>query len=88
MLAVTTSSDDIHCTIWGFNRHAVGAHHSRAGIYIDYLMAIGNPEPYTQALLWFTVISLAAIPLFYFAGRFYETDKARLNALVHGGLKG
>jgi hypothetical protein len=51
-------------------------------------MAIGNPEPYTQALLWFTVISLAAIPLFYFAGRYYETDKARLHALVRVGLKG
>lgn len=51
---------------------------SLAGIYIDYLIDIKSPEPYTQALLWFTVISLTAIPLFYFAGRRYEADKARL----------
>ena len=61
---------------------------SLAGIYIDYLMAIGNPQPYTQALLWFTVISLTAIPLFYFAGRRYETDKTRLHALTLADRKG
>jgi MFS transporter, Spinster family, sphingosine-1-phosphate transporter len=53
---------------------------SLAGIYIDYLIDIKSPEPYTQTLLWFTVISLTAIPLFFFAGRRYEADKARLNS--------
>ena len=38
-----------------------------AGIYIDHLAAAGS-EPYTMALLWFTVISMAAIPLFFGAG--------------------
>jgi hypothetical protein len=61
---------------------------SLAGIYIDYLIDIKSPEPYTQTLLWFTVISLTAIPLFYFAGRRYETDKARLNSLAQTNLKG
>lgn len=51
---------------------------SAAGIYVDWLMARGSAEPYTSALLWFTVISFSAIPLFYFAGRRYERDKARL----------
>jgi len=85
--------EEIRATVVAFyilllNMAGVAIGVSLAGIYIDYLMAIGNPEPYTQALLWFTVISLAAIPLFYFAGRYYETDKARLNALVRVGLKG
>jgi MFS family permease len=51
---------------------------SAAGVYIDWLMARGNEAPYTLALLWFTVISLSAIPLFYFAGRRFERDRARL----------
>ena len=85
--------EEIRATVVAFyilllNMAGVAIGVSLAGIYIDYLMAIGNPEPYTQALLWFTVISLAAIPLFYFAGRYYETDKARLHALVRVGLKG
>jgi len=52
---------------------------SAAGIYVDYLIAVGNPEPYTTALLWFTVVSFFAIPLFYFAGRCYEQDKKALS---------
>ncbi len=51
---------------------------SAAGVYVDWLMARGSAEPYTSALLWFTVISFSAIPLFYFAGRRYEQDRARL----------
>lgn len=49
-----------------------------AGVYIDHLMAAGESEPYTKALLWFTVISMTAIPLFFAAGRRFERDKARL----------
>jgi len=49
-----------------------------AGVYIDHLMATGVSEPYTKALLWFTVISMTAIPLFFAAGRRFERDKARL----------
>jgi hypothetical protein len=48
---------------------------SAAGVYVDYLMAAGAAEPYTTALLWFTVISFLAIPLFFFAGRRYDTDR-------------
>ncbi|TNF84250.1 MAG: MFS transporter [Gammaproteobacteria bacterium] len=51
---------------------------SAAGIYVDWLMARGSEAPYTTALLWFTVISLSAIPLFFFAGRRFERDRARL----------
>ncbi len=51
---------------------------SAAGIYVDWLIGRGSPEPYTSALLWFTVISFSAIPLFYLAGRRFERDKAVL----------
>ena len=54
-----------------------------AGIYIDHLAAAGESEPYTMALLWFTVISMAAIPLFFGAGRRFERDKSKL-ATVFG----
>lgn len=55
---------------------AVGV--SAAGYYIDWLIAQGSDAPFTTALLWFTAISFSAIPLFYFAGRRYETDRRRL----------
>ena len=55
---------------------------SLAGVYIDYLIVNGNEAPYTAALLGFTVVSLIAIPLFYGAGRRYEVDKARLQAVT------
>ncbi len=53
---------------------------SAAGIYIDYLIGQGAAEPYTTALLYFTAISFLAIPLFFFAGRRYETDQTKLTA--------
>jgi predicted MFS family arabinose efflux permease len=85
--------EEIRATVVAFyilllNMAGVAIGVSLAGVYIDYLMAIGNPQPYTQALLWFTVISLTAIPLFYFAGRRYEADKARLTALKLADRKG
>ena len=52
-----------------------------AGIYIDHLAAAGESEPYTMALLWFTVISMASIPLFFGAGRRFERDKSKLAAV-------
>ena len=76
--------EEIRATVIAFyilllNMAGVAIGVSLAGIYIDYLIDINSPEPYTQTLLWFTVISLTAIPLFFFAGRRFEADKARLN---------
>ncbi|MGE0624805.1 MAG: MFS transporter [Pseudomonadales bacterium] len=51
---------------------------STAGVYVDWLIDRGHEAPYTSALLWFTVISLSAIPLFFMAGRRFERDRARL----------
>ena len=53
---------------------------SAAGIYIDYLIGQGAAEPYTTTLLYFTAISFLAIPLFFFAGRRFETDQTELTA--------
>jgi predicted MFS family arabinose efflux permease len=53
---------------------------STAGVYIDWLIEDGSANPYTTTLLWFTVISFTAIPLFFFAGRRYERDRERLFA--------
>jgi len=51
---------------------------SAAGVYVDWLIDRGSAEPYTSALLWFTVISFSAIPLFFLAGRRYDQDRERL----------
>ncbi|WP_287421231.1 MFS transporter [Reinekea sp.] len=52
---------------------------SAAGIYVDYLIVQGDTEPYTTALLYFTMISFLAIPLFYAAGRRFDVDRAKLH---------
>ncbi|MEJ6684593.1 MAG: MFS transporter [SAR86 cluster bacterium] len=52
---------------------------SAAGIYVDHLIVQGDTEPYTTALLYFTMISFLAIPLFYAAGRRFDVDRAKLH---------
>ena len=48
------------------------------GWIIDALQAQGSDSAYTDTLLGFTLISLSAIPLFFFAGLRYERDKRAL----------
>ncbi|MBE8191811.1 MAG: MFS transporter [Alphaproteobacteria bacterium] len=48
------------------------------GITIDYLIAQGVAEPYTQTLLAFTLLSATSIPLMYVAGKRFHQDKAAL----------
>jgi len=48
------------------------------GIVIDALAARGVAAPYTWTLLVFTVISLGAAPLYYWAGHRYQSDRRRL----------
>ena len=48
------------------------------GVVIDALMARGVAEPYTWTLLAFTIISLGAAPLYYWAGRRYQADRQHL----------
>ncbi|MCZ0942957.1 MAG: MFS transporter [Gammaproteobacteria bacterium] len=48
------------------------------GVVIDLLMGLGVAAPYTWTLLAFTIISLGAAPLYYWAGRRYQSDRKRL----------
>ena len=48
------------------------------GWIIDALQAQGSDSAYTDTLLGFTLISLSASPLFFFAGLRYERDKKAL----------
>ena len=48
------------------------------GLMIDVLQAAGSTTAYTDTLLVFTLISLSAIPLFFFAGRRYDQDRRAL----------
>jgi len=50
------------------------------GVVIDYLKEAGTVEPYTWTLLTFTLISMVAIPLFFFAGRRFDRDREALYA--------
>ncbi|MEM7216966.1 MAG: MFS transporter [Pseudomonadota bacterium] len=60
------------------NLVGVGIGVTAAGIAIDMMIGAGIAEPYTKALLGFTLTSMLAIPAFYLAGRLFERDKARL----------
>jgi len=51
------------------------------GIAIDAMRVAGVAQPYTWTLVIFTVISLLAIPCFWFAGQRYQRDQERLFAL-------
>ena len=50
------------------------------GVAIDYMIANAISQPYTMTLLVFTLISMFAIPLFYFAGRRFDQDREALFA--------
>ena len=50
------------------------------GVVIDYMTATGGEEPYTFTLFTFTLLSMLAIPLFYFAGRRFDKDREALFA--------
>ncbi len=58
----------------------IGVGVSIAGYVIDALQAASVPEPYTRTLLAFTLISMAAIPMFFYAGRRFHRDRDALLA--------
>jgi MFS transporter, Spinster family, sphingosine-1-phosphate transporter len=68
--------------ILSLNLVGVGFGITSAGILIDYLMAHSVPSPYTWALVAFTLLSMLCIPLFYVAGRRFQTDRERLYVAV------
>jgi len=66
--------------ILALNFVGLGIGVTAGGVVIDYLKAAGNIEPYTWTLLAFTLISMLAIPLFYYAGRRFDRDREALYA--------
>jgi MFS family permease len=76
---------EIRATIVAFyilmlNLIGLGFGISLGGVAIDVLQARGVAQPYTWTLLAFTLLSFAAIPLFWLAGRRFAADKARLDS--------
>ncbi|MCP5181219.1 MAG: MFS transporter [Pseudomonadales bacterium] len=68
--------------ILSLNFVGLGIGITAGGYTVDWLLASGTAEPYTWTLLAFTVISLLAVPMFFFAGKRAAQDKARLEALL------
>ncbi len=50
------------------------------GVLIDFLISQSVAEPYTWALVAFTLLSMLCIPCFYIAGRRFQMDRERLYA--------
>ena len=68
--------------ILSLNLVGLGIGVTGAGYAIDWMAESGVAEPYTVTLVVFSIISALAIPLFYFAGRRFEQDRAALCASV------
>ena len=52
------------------------------GIMADYAVAQGYEDPYTNLLVGFSLMFLIlGPPLYYFAGKYYESDKKKLNKI-------
>ena len=68
--------------ILSLNLVGLGIGVTGAGYAIDWMAESGVAEPYTVTLVVFSIISAIAIPLFYFAGRRFEQDRAALYASV------
>ena len=66
--------------LFALNFVGLGLGITGGGILVDTLQSSGVAEPYTWTLIGFTVLSGLAIPLFFFAGRRFEADRARLYA--------
>ena len=54
------------------------------GIMADYAVAQGYKDPYTNLLVGFSLMFLVlGPPLYYFAGKYYQSDKKRLNEIFN-----
>ena len=52
------------------------------GIMADYAVAQGYEDPYTNLLVGFSLMFLVlGPPLYYFAGKYYQSDKKKLNKI-------
>ena len=66
--------------ILSLNLIGLGLGITLGGISVDMMREANVAEPYTWMLLIFTLLSAAAIPLFWLAGRRYQQDR---EALLH-----
>jgi MFS family permease len=56
----------------------LGIGNTGMGIVVDHLRSIGEPQPYTIAIIIFICISVLAVPAFYLAGIWSKRDRASL----------
>ena len=76
---------NIRATVVGFyimllNVVGLGVGNTGAGLLADRVKAAGGTDGYSQALVFFTAVSLLAMPLFAYAGRRFAQDRDRLYA--------
>jgi MFS family permease len=62
------------------NAIGLGIGTTGAGWLIDLFREAGDPQPYTRAALTMSLVSLLALPAFFFAGHWFHRDKARLDS--------
>lgn len=65
------------------NAIGLGIGITATGALIDVFRTAGNPQPYSSAALTMSLVSMLALPAFYFAGHWFHRDKAQVDAL-HG----
>ena len=75
---------NVRSTVVGFyilmlNLVGLGIGVSVGGLVIDRMIAAEISQPYTWTLFSFTLVSMAAVPLFFIAGRRFSVDRARLD---------
>lgn len=65
-----------------FNLFGLGTGATGGGLIADLLQRHGDHHPYTDTLVFFTVLSALAIPCMFLAGRRFHSDRERLSGLV------
>ena len=57
----------------------LGIGNTGVGLVVDHLRGLGEPQPYTIAIITFICVSALAIPAFYCAGIWSKRDRASLD---------
>lgn len=68
-------------TLLMINVLGIGFGVTAGGLFVDWLFANDIDSPYTTSMVFFTCISFATIPLFFFAGRRIAQDKQALRII-------
>ncbi|NWG53665.1 MAG: MFS transporter [Hydrogenophilaceae bacterium] len=70
------------------NTVGLGLGITMTGVLIDQFRAAGSEQPYSAAILAFTVIGALAAPAFFLAGRWFKRDLARNQARAAAAVSG